>query len=382
MSVTSADCATFGCALCGRTLADYTTLIEHEAGCSEARFAARSRGLGIPSVVASIFSEQKAAAAAAAAELNRWPPVLASEDSRLPYADVDADLIMPGLWLGSASAARNEAFLHAAHVRAIINCAAEARSLPAARRAALGISHYHQAAIDDTDEVDFAEEIAGAVAQMSAAMQRFAGVATATIACAAASAGFSTAVAAAHSPETSQAAEGSVLVHCAAGVSRSAAVVMGFLLSHAGLPLTHAALLVRLRRPSAYPNAGFWRTLMRFELTLHARKALRCCGTPALMLFGSASSAAKCALDGGHGAAVAAAASSAPASNESGTVGGAGSCAMGSSVACAAAFPAAALWLHRALLAVPLPPEVGISDAECHAQAAAAAAASASAAEL
>lgn len=175
MSVAYADAGGCCCTLCGDSFADYTALLEHEVGCSSARFAARCCGLGISQAVAAIFDDRNKVSASAATELHRWPDVLISEHSEPPHADVDADLIAPGLWLGSASAARNEAFLHAAHVRAIVNCAAEARSLPAARRAALGISLYHQAPIDDTDEVDFAEEIAVVVAQVAAAMQRVAG---------------------------------------------------------------------------------------------------------------------------------------------------------------------------------------------------------------
>lgn len=162
-------------------------------------------------------------------------------------------------------------------------------------------------------------------------------------------------------------------------MSRSAAVVIGFLLCHAGLPLKHAALLVRLRRPSAYPNAGFWRTLMRFEAALHARKALRCCGVPALLLSGAAvtvpivgaSAGGATAASPAAAAASAAIAAAAGASHETGAACGVGSCANSASAAtCDALFPAHALWLHRALLAVPLPPEEGISDAECYAAAA------------
>jgi protein-tyrosine phosphatase len=51
--------------------------------------------------------------------------------------------------------------------------------------------------------------------------------------------------------------DGGVLVHCAAGVSRSAAVVMGYLMWKYGHSLQDALRIVRRARPCVRPNTGY-----------------------------------------------------------------------------------------------------------------------------
>ena len=48
-----------------------------------------------------------------------------------------------------------------------------------------------------------------------------------------------------------------VLVHCAAGISRSSTVVIGYLMSKWKLPLKNAFKICRDRRPGIWPNSGF-----------------------------------------------------------------------------------------------------------------------------
>ncbi|EFJ53266.1 hypothetical protein VOLCADRAFT_46734, partial [Volvox carteri f. nagariensis] len=50
---------------------------------------------------------------------------------------------------------------------------------------------------------------------------------------------------------------GAVLVHCAAGVSRSASVVIGYLMATGGLSLDDARAAVKASRPAINPNQGF-----------------------------------------------------------------------------------------------------------------------------
>lgn len=57
---------------------------------------------------------------------------------------------------------------------------------------------------------------------------------------------------------------GGVLVHCAAGISRSASVVIGWLMADEALSAAAAASAVRAVRPVARPNPGFERQLERF----------------------------------------------------------------------------------------------------------------------
>lgn len=60
-------------------------------------------------------------------------------------------------------------------------------------------------------------------------------------------------------------AAGGVLVHCYAGVSRSATLVLAYLMSRERLPLKLAMQRVREARPAAQPNAGFFRQLEKYR---------------------------------------------------------------------------------------------------------------------
>lgn len=56
-------------------------------------------------------------------------------------------------------------------------------------------------------------------------------------------------------------AKGVVLVHCNAGVSRSASVVVAFLILKKAMSLEGAMKLVKEKRPAAQPNSGFVKQL-------------------------------------------------------------------------------------------------------------------------
>ena len=77
---------------------------------------------------------------------------------------------------------------------------------------------------------------------------------------------------------------GSVLVHCAQGVSRSAAIVIAFLVKHYGISVDAALEYVRqCGRPQVKPNDAFMRELRAFEATTVAQRASGALG-PALPL--------------------------------------------------------------------------------------------------
>jgi len=65
-----------------------------------------------------------------------------------------------------------------------------------------------------------------------------------------------------------------VLVHCAAGVSRSAAVILAYLMRHEGMTLREAFLFLRQKRPIVAPNDGFWKELGMYEEELHGKQTL------------------------------------------------------------------------------------------------------------
>lgn len=60
--------------------------------------------------------------------------------------------------------------------------------------------------------------------------------------------------------------DGVVLVHCNAGVSRAAAIVIGFLMSSEEIEFTSAFSLVKDARPSICPNPGFIEQLRTFQV--------------------------------------------------------------------------------------------------------------------
>ncbi|CDW77446.1 dual specificity protein phosphatase 1 [Stylonychia lemnae] len=64
-------------------------------------------------------------------------------------------------------------------------------------------------------------------------------------------------------------AEGkNVLVHCAVGVSRSASVVIAYVMKKKGLTRDEAMAFVRKSRPAIYPNSGFREQLLKFQEAL------------------------------------------------------------------------------------------------------------------
>ena len=56
-----------------------------------------------------------------------------------------------------------------------------------------------------------------------------------------------------------------VLIHCAAGVSRSATTLIGWLMSTFGMPLSSAVELLQSKRPIVNPNYGFMKMLREYE---------------------------------------------------------------------------------------------------------------------
>lgn len=68
---------------------------------------------------------------------------------------------------------------------------------------------------------------------------------------------------------------GRTLVHCNAGVSRSTALCMVYLMKHQGVSLLEAHRWIKKCRPMARPNNGFWEQLIRYETELRGRASVR-----------------------------------------------------------------------------------------------------------
>ncbi|KAL8515333.1 hypothetical protein ACS0TY_014153 [Phlomoides rotata] len=68
--------------------------------------------------------------------------------------------------------------------------------------------------------------------------------------------------------EEARATGGGVLVHCFAGRSRSATVVVAYLMYKNGMRLSEALEYVKRKRPCISPNAGFMLQLQTYERSL------------------------------------------------------------------------------------------------------------------
>lgn len=60
----------------------------------------------------------------------------------------------------------------------------------------------------------------------------------------------------------------SVLVHCQMGISRSATVVVSYLMRYHNMTAVEALEIIRQSRPRARPNPGFWEQLLIYERRL------------------------------------------------------------------------------------------------------------------
>jgi len=62
---------------------------------------------------------------------------------------------------------------------------------------------------------------------------------------------------------------GAVLVHCLMGISRSATIVIAYLMMEQNISRDEAFSFVRSKRDRVYPNDGFMRQLQQLENDLH-----------------------------------------------------------------------------------------------------------------
>jgi protein-tyrosine phosphatase len=65
-----------------------------------------------------------------------------------------------------------------------------------------------------------------------------------------------------------------VLVHCTMGMSRSASIVLAYLIKHNNMTLVEALEYVKERRPVASPNPGFMNQLVGFEKKVRGESSL------------------------------------------------------------------------------------------------------------
>uniref|UniRef100_A0A8D0DXB3 Dual specificity phosphatase 21 n=1 Tax=Salvator merianae TaxID=96440 RepID=A0A8D0DXB3_SALMN len=73
---------------------------------------------------------------------------------------------------------------------------------------------------------------------------------------------------------------GRTLVHCAAGVSRSAALCIAYLMKYQGMSLANAHAWVKACRPVIRPNNGFWQQLIQYEQKLFGKTSVKMVQSP------------------------------------------------------------------------------------------------------
>ncbi|XP_036305508.1 dual specificity protein phosphatase 18 [Pipistrellus kuhlii] len=77
-----------------------------------------------------------------------------------------------------------------------------------------------------------------------------------------------------------EARQGRTLLHCVAGVSRSAALCLAYLMKYHAMSLRDAHAWARSCRPIIRPNSGFWEQLIRYELQLFGENTVRMVSSP------------------------------------------------------------------------------------------------------
>lgn len=73
-------------------------------------------------------------------------------------------------------------------------------------------------------------------------------------------------------PDLARKSQSNVLIHCQAGVSRSATIVVAYLMQHCNLSMNEAYSLVKNKRSVISPNFNFMGQLMEYENTLKTLK--------------------------------------------------------------------------------------------------------------
>jgi len=77
---------------------------------------------------------------------------------------------------------------------------------------------------------------------------------------------------------------GKTLVHCVAGVSRSASLCIAYLMKYDNMSLRDAYEYVKERRPIIRPNNGFFRQLIDYERKLHDQETVKLVASSAGMI--------------------------------------------------------------------------------------------------
>ncbi|XP_049623321.1 dual specificity protein phosphatase 21 [Suncus etruscus] len=75
--------------------------------------------------------------------------------------------------------------------------------------------------------------------------------------------------------------QGRTLMHCAAGVSRSATLCLAYLMKYHSMTLLEAHTWTKACRPIIRPNNGFWEQLIHYEFKLFNKNTVHMINSPA-----------------------------------------------------------------------------------------------------
>ncbi|KFO31507.1 dual specificity protein phosphatase 21 [Fukomys damarensis] len=78
--------------------------------------------------------------------------------------------------------------------------------------------------------------------------------------------------------------QGRTLLHCAAGVSRSPALCLAYLMKHRSMTLLDAHTWTKACRPIIKPNNGFWKQLIHYEFKLFSKNTVCMINSPVGMI--------------------------------------------------------------------------------------------------
>ncbi|XP_075413639.1 dual specificity protein phosphatase 18-like [Tenrec ecaudatus] len=78
--------------------------------------------------------------------------------------------------------------------------------------------------------------------------------------------------------------QGRTLLHCAAGISRSATLCLAYLMKYHAMSLLDAHVWAKSCRPIIRPNSGFWEQLIHYECQLFGKNTVYMVSSPLGMI--------------------------------------------------------------------------------------------------
>jgi rhodanese-related sulfurtransferase len=160
--------------------------------------------------------------------LRETPSSILEVFQQMQYIGNPADEILPGYWLGNAVAARDEVFLKEKGIRAVFNCSKE---IPFRTTHLMN----YRIPVDDNLQADEIRNLELWAFEIVYKVRK-------------------------------EHTQGPVLVHCAAGMQRSAAVTAMYLIALTGQKWEDVKAYIRGKRPIAFqPAANFEKAILGFE---------------------------------------------------------------------------------------------------------------------